>query len=367
VAADEECNLHLGPVGEDHALIRVLVVDDSAFMRKALSKMLASDPLIEVAGTARDGVDALEKIHRLDPDLVTLDVEMPRMDGLEALRRIMAECPRPVLMVSSLTEAGARETLDALDLGALDFIPKATGGNALTITHIERTLCQKVRALGRRPLSPAVPRHGPAPTPRSAAPAAPVQRPKGVRFLAIGASTGGPPALQTLLSGLNPGFPLPVVIVQHMPKAFTGPFARRLSGLCPLEVKEAESGDRLQPGRGFVAPGGSHLVLRPDNGGLAVEVTAEPADTLHRPSVDVTFSSFATHVGRATLAVVLTGMGSDGLAGVRELKREGAYTITQDAGSCVVYGMPRAVAEAGLSDTVLPIGHIAAAVNRTVS
>ncbi|HSH69577.1 MAG TPA: chemotaxis response regulator protein-glutamate methylesterase [Deferrisomatales bacterium] len=345
-------------------MTRVLVVDDSAFMRKALSKMLESDPGIQVVGTARDGIDALEKVRQLDPDLVTLDVDMPRMDGLEALRRIMAECPRPVLMVSALTEAGAEETLQALDLGALDFIPKATGGNIVNITHIERSLCQKVRVLGRRRRPQPGLQREPASAPPVAAPVAPSRRPQGMRYLAIGASTGGPPALQTLLSGLAPGFSLPVVIVQHMPKAFTGPFARRLNGLCPLEMKEAESGDRLAPGRGFVAPGGSHLVLVPEGGGLTLQVTPEPADTLHKPSVDVTFSSFADHVGRTTLAVVLTGMGSDGLAGVRELKQKGAHTITQDADSCVVYGMPRAVAEAGLSDAVLPIGHIAAAVNR---
>lgn len=345
-------------------MIRVLVVDDSAFMRQALSKMLVSDPMIEVAGTARDGLDALEKIAKLDPDLVTLDVEMPRMDGLEALRRIMAECPRPVLMVSSLTEAGAEETLEALSRGAVDYIPKAIDGNALNIAHIQQALCQKVRVLGRRrgPLG-----GPPAPSPRvirRAQPAGLSAQPRGLRYLAIGASTGGPPALQTLLAGLAPSFPLPVVIVQHMPKAFTGPFARRLSGLCPLEIKEAESGDRLEPGRGFVAPGGSHLVLRPAAAGLTLQVTGEPAETLHKPSVDVTFSSFAECAGGATLAVVLTGMGSDGLAGVRALKRHGAYTITQEAESCVVYGMPRAVAEAGLSDVALPIAEIAAALNR---
>jgi len=350
-------------------LIRVLVVDDSAFMRQALSKMLARDPMIEVAGTARDGLDALEKIAKLDPDLVTLDVDMPRMDGLAALRRIMAECPRPVLMVSSLTAAGAEETLEALNLGAVDYIPKAIGGNALNIAHIQQTLCQKVRVLGRRRCPPCGP-SAPIPAPRVSRPAEQAGQPahpRGLRYLAIGASTGGPPALQTLLAGLVPSFRLPVVIVQHMPKAFTGPFARRLSGLCPLEIKEAESGDRLEPGRGFVAPGGSHLVLRPAGAGLILQVTGEPAETLHKPSVDVTFSSFAEFAGGSTLAVVLTGMGSDGLAGVRALKRHGASTITQEAESCVVYGMPRAVAEAGLSDVALPIAEIAAAVNRAAT
>lgn len=349
-------------------MIRVLVVDDSAFMRKALTKMLESDPGIRVVGTARDGVDALERVRQLDPDLVTLDVEMPRLDGLGALTRIMAEAPRPVLMVSSLTEAGAEVTLKALDQGALDYVPKAIGGNVLDVVHIETALCQKVRTLARRsarsgdgtvrpePHRPAPERAGPAPEGKLGP----------ARFVAIGASTGGPPALQRLFSAFSPGFPAPVVVVQHMPKAFTGAFARRLNGVGPLAVKEAESGDALEPGCAFVAPGGSQLLVRRDGKHLSLQVSEEPSDTLHRPSVDVTFRSFAAAVGTSTLAVVLTGMGSDGCAGVRALKDQGASAIAQEAGSCVVYGMPRAVVDAGLADAILPIEAVAAAVEKAV-
>ncbi|MEW6488618.1 MAG: chemotaxis response regulator protein-glutamate methylesterase [Thermodesulfobacteriota bacterium] len=351
-------------------MIRVLVVDDSAFMRTALSRMLEADPEVQVVGTARDGLHALERVAELDPDLVTLDVEMPRMDGLEALRRIMATSPRPVLMVSSLTAEGAEVTLQALDEGALDYIPKSIGGNVLDIVQIEHTLREKVRTLGRRRAPPAAPRPAPSPALASAParPAAPRPRP-GLgqpRFVAVGASTGGPPALQKFFAGLPPGFSAPVAVVQHMPKAFTGPFARRLSGLGPLQVKEAESGDRLEAGWGFVAPGGTHLVVRREGAHLVLRLTDHPAESLHKPSVDVMFRSFAEAAGPATLAVVLTGMGSDGREGVRALKEHGARAIAQDAASCVVYGMPRAVVEAGLADAVLPMGEIPGAVGVAV-
>ena len=341
-------------------MIRVLVVDDSAFMRKALSRMLEKDPEIRVAGTARDGFEALAKIRDLDPDLVTLDVEMPRMDGLETLGRIMEEHPRPVLMVSSLTEEGAEVTLRALDLGALDFIPKGIGGNVLEIVRIEEALREKVKALarGRR----WVPQGRP-----SAPRAAPGGRLGRARYVAIGASTGGPPALQKVFAGLPAAMAAPVVVVQHMPKAFTGAFARRLDAASPLAVKEAETGDRLVPGHAFVAPGGQHLVVRREGGDLVLQVTARPAETLHRPSVDVTFRSFAETAGGETLAVVLTGMGSDGTEGVRALKGKGAHAIAQDAPSCVVYGMPRSVVEAGLADRVLPLEKIPEAIREAVA
>ncbi len=339
-------------------MIRVLVVDDSAFMRKALSRMLEKDPEIRVAGTARDGFEALAKIQDLDPDLVTLDVEMPRMDGLETLGRIMEEHPRPVLMVSSLTEEGAEVTLRALDLGALDFIPKGIGGNVLEIVRIEEALREKVRALarGRRH----APRVRPAPGP------APAGRLGPARYVAIGASTGGPPALQKLFAGLPAGMGAPVVVVQHMPKAFTGAFARRLDAASPLSVKEAETGDRLVPGHAFVAPGGQHMVVRREGRDLVLQVTARPADTLHRPSVDVTFRSLAEAAGGETLAVVLTGMGADGTEGVRALKGRGGHAIAQDAPTCVVYGMPRSVVEAGLADRVLPLDRIPDAIREAV-
>ncbi|NTU59468.1 MAG: chemotaxis response regulator protein-glutamate methylesterase [Deltaproteobacteria bacterium] len=355
-------------------MIRILVVDDSIFMRKALTKMLEADPEIRVVGQARDGIEALEKVRELDPDLVTLDVEMPRLGGLETLQRIMAESPRPVLMVSSLTSEGAEHTLRALELGAVDYVPKQVEGSVLDIVHIEKTLRAKVRALAGRPPRPAAanaaPRLAPGPLPHPAHPAPEPRRPLGrlgpARYVAVGASTGGPPALQQFFAGLSPRFPAPVVVVQHMPKAFTGPFAKRLGQAGPLTVKEAESGDRLEPGMGFVAPGGSHLVVRREGGALVLHLTEQPADKLHKPSVDVMFQSFAEVAGAATLAVVLTGMGADGLEGARALKAKGASTIAQSAESCVVYGMPRAIVDAGLADRVLPVEEIAAAVEGAV-
>ncbi len=364
-------------------MVRVLVVDDSAFMRKALTKMLQSDSRIRVVGTARDGLDALDKIEKLDPDLVTLDVEMPRMSGLEALEQIMARFPRPVVMVSSLTEEGAEVTLRALDMGAVDFIPKKIDTSVLDVVRIEKALCDKVCTLARKaphrlhrkqaPVAqPAPPRSfperaGPERLPSREAPRVRPPRPSGrARYVAIGASTGGPPALQRVFSNLPEDFSTPLVVVQHMPKSFTGAFARRLSRAGPLEVKEAETGDRLEPGRGFVAPGGAHMVVDRDGGGLVLRITDDPADSLYRPSVDVTFRSFAEVVGGDVLAVVLTGMGADGREGMRVLKDRGAPSIAQNERTCVVYGMPKAVVEAGLADAVLPIDAIGKAVGEAV-
>ncbi len=363
-------------------MVRVLVVDDSAFMRKALTKMLQSDARIRVVGTARDGLDALDKIEKLDPDLVTLDVEMPRMSGLEALEQIMARFPRPVVMVSSLTEEGAEVTLRALDMGAVDFIPKKIDTSVLDVVRIEAALCDKVCALARkgplrpprkplaadRPARPVPDRGGPETGERRPPqPGPPRPRPAGrVRYVAIGASTGGPPALQRVFSNLPADFSTPLVVVQHMPKSFTGAFARRLSRAGPLEVKEAETGDRLEPGRGFVAPGGAHMVVDRDAGGLVLRITDEPTDSLYRPSVDVTFRSLADAVGGDVLAVVLTGMGADGREGMRVLKGRGAPSIAQNERTCVVYGMPKAVVEAGLADAVLPIDAIGKAVGEAV-
>jgi len=334
-------------------------------MRTALSKMLCGDPEIEVVGTARDGLDAIEKVKSLDPDLVTLDVEMPRLDGLGALERIMAEFPRPVLMVSSITEEGAEVTLKALNMGAVDYIPKGIDKNVLGVVNIEKQLREKVKALARKK---PYPRHLTAKAGRPSQPhpvaertQTPLTGASASRFVLIGASTGGPPALHKFFSSLTPDFSAPVVVVQHMPKAFTGTFARRLNDAGPLEVKEAESGDRLEPGKAFVAPGGSHLVLS-ESSKFVLRVSDSPAETLHKPSVDVTFKSFAQAAGNNVLAVILTGMGADGLEGMRSLKARGASIIAQEERSCVVYGMPRVVVEAGLADLVLPIEEIAPAV-----
>ncbi|MDR3670323.1 MAG: chemotaxis-specific protein-glutamate methyltransferase CheB, partial [Holophaga sp.] len=294
--------------------IRVLVVDDSPFMRKALERMLQA-PDIQVVGAARDGLDALDKIAQFDPDIVTLDIEMPRLDGLGCLKRIMAETPRAVLMVSSLTQEGAQATLEALALGALDFIPKETSLASASILQIQQDLQEKVRKLARSPrfrkarapLAPLAPPPPVQPTqpgqvpfrPPLPVPAAQAVSRLGTlagpraELLAIGCSTGGPKALQDLLPALPRDLPVPCLVVQHMPANFTRPFAERLNSLCQVRVKEGEHQESLQPGCVYIAPGGMHMLYRQRSGAGALELSAEPATSLLRPSVDVLFQSIA--------------------------------------------------------------------------
>ena len=337
-------------------VIKVVVVDDSAFMRKAISSMLEKDPDIEVVATGRNGEEGLELVRKFDPDVVTLDIEMPRMDGLTALRHIMMEMPRPVLMVSSLTTEGAEDTLKALELGAADFIPKQLSRVSLDIIKIEADLIAKVKGVAGRKMR-AVRPHRPQPE-AAAAPAPAAVEAGGPQLrdvVAIGVSTGGPPAVQKILSALPGNFPAGVIIAQHMPAAFTGPFAKRLDGLTPLSVKEAEDGDRLRPGHVFVAPGGRHLRLEQKVTHIALRVTDEPAGVIYKPSVNILMSSMARAVGKRGLGVILTGMGNDGKDGVSELKTQGGRVLTQSDATCVVYGMPKAVVEAGLSDEVVDL------------
>lgn len=352
-------------------MIKVLVVDDSAFMRKAISTMLEKDPAITVVGVARNGEEGLELVRKHDPDVVTLDIEMPRMDGLTALRHIMMESPRPVLMISSLTTEGAESTLKALELGAVDFIPKQLSRVSLDIVKIERDLVDKVKTVAQRKM-----RHiGRAQRPvapgarRAAAEAAPKRAmPKGrpgsqVRDLvAIGVSTGGPPAVQKVLSTLPKDFPGSIVIAQHMPAAFTGPFAARLDGVSQLTVKEAENGERLAKGHVYVAPGGRHLSLDQKVSRIDLVVSDEPKDAIYKPSADVLIGSAAEAVGRRGLGVVLTGMGSDGKVGVQRLKGKGGRALAQSDSTCVVYGMPKAVVDANLVDEIVDIDDMAAAI-----
>ena len=333
-------------------MIRVLVVDDSAFMRKALATMLAGDPEIEVVGTARNGEEAVELVRHLDPDVVTMDVDMPVMDGISAVRRIMAETPRPILMVSSLTREGAEETLAAMEAGAVDFIPKALSRVSLEIVHIEAELRAKVKAVARRraPKVSAAPRPAPAPG----------IGPKGVELIAIGVSTGGPPAVQRILAALPAHFPVPILIAQHMPRAFTGPFAQRLDATSALTVREAEDGMPLAPGLVLVGPGGLHLRVRRQGLRLHAEVGQEPQDALYKPSATELIASVArTCAGRAA-ALIMTGMGSDGLEGARRLKAAGGVVLAQSEATCTVYGMPKAVVDAGLTDAVVDLDAIAA-------
>jgi two-component system, chemotaxis family, protein-glutamate methylesterase/glutaminase len=361
-----------GRCNQEIFVIKVVVVDDSAFMRKALSTMLAKDPEIEVVATARDGEEGLEMIRRHQPDVVTMDIEMPRMDGLTALRHVMMEMPRPVLMVSSLTTEGAEATLKAMDLGAVDFIPKQLSKVSLDIVKIEEDLRAKVKLIARRRMGHLT-RSMPAARGRAvaAAPsggerqARPAVRPSGAPIrdlVAIGVSTGGPPAVQKVLSVLPQDFPAGILIAQHMPAAFTGPFAKRLDGVCQITVKEAEDGERLQTGVAYVAPGGKHLRIDQKISRIDVRVVEEPREALYKPSASVLFDAVALGVGRRALGVVLTGMGSDGLEGMRALKAKGGRALAQSDSTCVVYGMPKAIVDAGLADEIVDIDDMGEAI-----
>ncbi|MBI5178078.1 MAG: chemotaxis response regulator protein-glutamate methylesterase [Nitrospinae bacterium] len=333
--------------------IRVLVVDDSAFIRAIISACLRSDPGFTVVGMASNGRQAVEMAEELRPDFITLDVNMPEMDGLEALRQIMQKCPTPVIMVSSLTAEGAKETLEALSLGALDFIYKDAGDTAFSTLRIQNELIAKIRAIGNRRPAPSMP--------PAVAPMPPVEKPKISRpdVVAIGASTGGPNALQKLLTALPKDYPAAGVIVQHMPPAFLEIFAERLNTLCQVGVKLAEHGEPLRPGTFLIGPGNFHLKLkRAGKFPASVVLDPEPGDSLHRPSVDQLFTSVAVAYPSSALGVIMTGMGQDGLEGAKLMKAAQCGMVAQDEASCVVYGMPRAIVLANLADHVLPLSQM---------
>lgn len=333
--------------------IRVLVVDDSAFMRYTVTKHLNTDPEIEVVGQARDGLDALKKIAALRPDVVTLDVEMPRMDGLTALRRIMREHPLPVVMLSSLTQRGAYTTIQALMRGAVDFVPKPMG--SVDIGTVADELIAKVKIAAR-----SQPADADATAPSSPkAKGGPRPFHPGDPLVVIGASTGGPRALQQVLSGLPNDFPAAVTIVQHMPPGFTRSLAQRLNECSSLTVQEAADGDRLAQGLALLAPGDFHLRFRNPH---RVALDHGPRRNHVRPAVDVTMESAAEQHGAAVIGVVLTGMGADGREGARRIKAAGGRVIAEHESTSIVYGMPRSVVEAGLADEVVPLPEIAAVI-----
>jgi two-component system chemotaxis response regulator CheB len=349
--------------------IKLLVVDDSAFMRKAIQMMVADDPNIEVVGTANNGQEALDKVIELKPDLVTMDIEMPKMDGLASLRAIMDRQPTPVIMVSSLTSEGAKITFEALDLGAVDFIPKEHSFVSLDIVKIKADLVEKIRSIhGRRrtlmaqyALRKGRKSGGSAPKLTQGTTPILIPRPKKikiVRLVSIGTSTGGPPALQTVLTPLPKNFPVGILVVQHMPPMFTKSLAERLDSLSNLHVKEAENGERIEAGVVYIAPGGKHLTVRKVTTYTVCALSDRPTDFLHKPSVDVLMSSVADCCGPSAIGVIMTGMGHDGLDGLRAMKTRGADIIAQDEESCIVYGMPRAVVEAGIADVVAPVEQI---------
>ncbi|MCP4537025.1 MAG: chemotaxis response regulator protein-glutamate methylesterase [Chloroflexi bacterium] len=337
-------------------LIRVLVVDDSAFMRHTLAKHLEADPSLTVVGRARDGLEALEQIPVLKPDVVTLDVEMPRMDGLTALKHIMTKCPTPVIMLSAYTQQGARATIKALMRGAVDFVPKPD--DHTNIQDVIRELVVKVKIAAITPTSPRT-------TSQSYPPAIPHpptthSKPQPLHkndpLIIIGTSTGGPRALQQILSDLPADLPAAMVMVQHMPPSFTRALAQRLDENCALTIKEAQDGDRVARGLALLAPGNFHLAL---DGRRRVRLTQEPRRNGVRPSVDVSMETAVTQYGSAIIGVVLTGMGSDGTDGARSIKAAGGRIIAEHESTSAVYGMPRSVIEAGLADQVVPLPKVA--------
>ena len=330
-------------------MIKVFVVDDSPFVRKALRRVLTADPEITVVGEAATGAEAVVRVPQLEPDVVTLDIEMQGLNGLQVLRQLLAWRPTlRIIMLSAHTQAGAEATVEALALGAADFIDKQTL-NLMDLERLGREMGERIRALSHQPDRPRAPE-----PPRVEG----LPELAGHELCVIGASTGGPAALQRILELLPEDFPLPIAIVQHMPPGFTRPFANRLNGLCRLTVAEAGEGDQLRPGRVLIAPAGMHLTL---NRKLAVSLITEPLGSRHMPSVDVLFRSADRARPGKVLGVLLTGMGDDGAEGLSLIRAHGGVTIAESESSCAVYGMPRAAMERGAATHQLPLSEIAAA------
>ena len=340
--------------------IRVLVVDDSVVFRQLVSRELAADPMLEVVGTAANGKIALQRLPQMNPDIVILDIEMPELDGLSTLRELRKTYPKlPVIMFSALTERGAAATLDALALGATDYFakPSGSGGIDASLEVIRKELIPEIKAICRHE-QPSLP-VSTKPVPSSIA-SAPID------VVAIGASTGGPNALAEVFAGLPGDMPVPTLIVQHMPPMFTRLLAERLSAKNAVKVEEAQPGVVLQPGRGWIAPGDFHMIVARDGALTRLLLHQDPPENSCRPATDVLFRSVAKAYGPRALAVVMTGMGQDGLRGCEAIKEAGGQIIVQDEATSVVWGMPGFVARAGLADKVLPLAHIAPEIVRRV-
>jgi two-component system chemotaxis response regulator CheB len=335
--------------------IGVLVVDDSAYMRKVISNMLQSEDDIFVVEAARDGLDAIEKVKQFKPAVVTMDVEMPKLDGLGALERIMKECPTPVVMLSSLTQEGSEITIKALTMGAVDFVPKPSGAISLDINKVKAELIAKIRVAARASIKNL---RG-APILTSLRPVSVLKKVTGVtphKLVVIGTSTGGPNALQQVVPRLPGNLSAGVLIVQHMPPYFTKSLADRLNEMSQIEVVEAKEGDVLQTGKAYIAPGGYHMILYSRT---IIGLNQNPPVHSVRPSVDVTLDSAIEQFGPNIVGVILTGMGYDGSKSVLNLKKIGGKTIAQNEATCVVYGMPKVVVEMGKADKILPLQEIA--------
>lgn len=375
--------------------IKVLIVDDSSFFRRRVSEIVNQDPELEVVGMAVNGAEAVKLAAELNPQVITMDIEMPVMDGITAVKQIMASRPVPILMFSSLTHEGAKATFDALEAGALDFLPKRFEDIASNKDDAIALLQQRIKTLGRRRLfrptarsqtvetrtrtsttqplaaarttiaastSPQSPTIAERPNGRSTV----IARSSGKRYkvLLIGTSTGGPVALQKVLTQLPANYPHPIILIQHMPAAFTPTFATRLNSLCKIEVKEAQSGDQLRAGCAYLAPGGMQMMLERGGSFGRIKVLAGKPEMNYKPSVDITFASASKVFGGDVLAVVLTGMGADGREGARMLKAAGANVWAQDEASCVVYGMPQAVTNSGIATKSINIEQMAESILR---
>lgn len=341
--------------------IKVIVVDDSAIVRKIFSEELSRFPDIEVVGTAPDPYVARDKIIQLKPDVITLDIEMPRMDGLTFLRKLMRYFPLPVIIVSSLTPKGSRLALEALETGAVDVVAKP--GGSYSVGDMSGQLAQKIRAASRVRLSKRSPV-----SPEAAAPEKPISTALAQtthRIIALGASTGGTEALKVVLTRMPPNAP-GIVIVQHMPANFTTAFAERLNGLSQIRVKEAQNNDAVIPGTALLAPGNFHMILRRSGARYYVEVKDGPMVHHQRPAVDVLFKSVAKYAGANAVGVIMTGMGADGAEGLLEMKAAGARTIAQDENSCIVFGMPKEAIRLGAADKIVPLDQITQEILRMV-
>lgn len=342
--------------------VRVLVVDDSGFFRKVVSDILNTDANIEVVGTATNGQEAIDQVKALKPDVITMDIEMPVMDGITAVGKIMQTHPTPVLMFSTLTTDGAQATLDALDAGAMDFLPKRFEDISHNRDEARKLLCERVVTLGKQRGRPATKKvASPAPEKKEAPKVTRVvpASGKGIhKLVAIGTSTGGPVALQDVLTKLPANFPLPILLIQHMPASFTPAFAKRLNDLCEINVKEAENGDKLHPGNAYLAPGGKQMSLKKNGADDVILISDSDPGQTYKPSVDITFKSIASIYPGKTLAIILTGMGADGCQGAKLLKQGGSTIWSQDEASCVVYGMPAAIAKEGIADQILNLSDI---------
>ncbi len=361
--------------------IKVLVVDDSGFFRRQISKLINEDETLEVIDTAENGKDAVEKALRLKPDVITMDIEMPVMDGIAATREILRHCDIPILMFSSLTTEGAQLTLDAIDAGAVDYIPKRLEDISKNRKEVQKVLCDKIHQIGshgRRRFSnevltknpelkpePSLHKKSTTPFDSTSSIVTSLKKSK-YKLLAIGTSTGGPIALQTVLKKIPANFPLPIVLIQHMPATFTPAFATRLDQLCEITVKEACDGDKLKPGHAYLAPGGKQMTVTKMGGGYQLNVTNGDKNLTYKPSVDITFDSIAEVIPRNVLAIVLTGMGADGCKGAKKMKSSGATIWAQDEASSVVWGMPAAIVDAGIADKVLDLNDITDQILRVV-